>query len=134
MFGSLACHLRFALIVMLVILVIILLSKWSGSSSNSGGGGGGGGGGGKSRASLAPLVPTDVGKLIKTAKKWSKQSGNDGNPVAALVHATYAVAYLDAARIMSDEEVDGVEALSKTLEQRQQAAVRHIHAQCPNVV
>lgn len=125
MFGSLASHLRYALVVMLLILVVVLLSKWSGSETVVVG---------KRGAQTPKLARVDVEKLVKTAKKWSRQSEQDVNPVAALVHATYAVAYIDAARTMSDEVIDGVDTLNTTLQERQQAAVQHIHTQCPNVL
>jgi hypothetical protein len=134
MFG-LAGHLKYAVVVMAIILAIVLLSKWSG----------GGGGGDKTETGSDKKSATErkegVINLMKDTQKWSTQSQNDTNPVAALVSATYAVAYLDAARSLASSDTqlakhEGVDIkkLNGVLQERQQAAVHHIHAQCPQVI
>ena len=52
------------------------------------------------------------------------------------MHATYAVAYLDAAHTLLGKRAKNTDPdpLTLVLSKRQQAAAQHIHTQCPNVL
>ena len=119
---SLACHLQYALIIVLIITAVVLFSKWS-SFGNAG-----------VYKIKSPNHDKHREPLLKLANKWNKKSESDNNPVASLIHATYAVAYLDAARMVSNAPVNPNDPVNTVLSQRQQAAVQHIHAQCPHVL
>ena len=77
--------------------------------------------------------------LIQEAAQWSTVAQQDNNPLLALVHATYATAYLNVARRMSsDADIEGLASIhvaefSKALNSSQQASMRALLAQCPVV-
>ncbi len=129
MFSCLTKHLRYALLVMLIILVIVLLSKWSGTKDS------------KANVedkedspqvskNLSRATNSQVASLVANALSWKQKSDMDQDPRAALMHSTYATAYLDAARTLSsDSEISrknqiNVDEVSQSLQQRQQQSIQ----------
>lgn len=108
---------------MLIIVVIVLLSKWSGTKdkctdTQS------------KKDESSPNLKSLTSNLIRDAMQWKQKCDMDQDPRAALMHSTYATAYLDAARTLTsdaninrDNHID-VEKLNESLQQRQQQAVQ----------
>jgi hypothetical protein len=75
--------------------------------------------------------------LIKEAAQWSTIAQQDSNPLLALMHATYGMAYLNVARrLHTDSEIEvasnlRVDEFSLTLQSNQQAAVQRLLTLCP---
>lgn len=80
--GAWACHVRYAVVVILLILVIVFLSKWSGGNNTV----------------VVAGSSESQQDLIRLANEWATKSNEDENPVGSLINASYAVAYLDAAK------------------------------------
>ena len=102
MWGSLATHLRFALIIVLVVVIIILLSKWTGTGSNTlVVAKGSSSSTGKSR--LSTDVNADaLQQLAKESRDWGAEaSKDDTSPVGQLINATYALAYAQAVQSLA---------------------------------
>lgn len=145
MLGSLASHLRYALIIILVVVTIILLSKWTGS----------GGrtallikGGSKqqqqktdSAAVAAATTSAAVQKLMKESQEWAGETEHPSiTPVAQLINATYALAYAQATQalatspdIKSATSVD-VEPLVANMKAKQTEAVQYLASNFPSIV
>ena len=115
---------RYGVLVLLGVLVIALLSKWSV--------------GGGSR--FSPKLARDVKSLVTEAARWSAVSENDGNAMLRVLHATYAVAYVNAARTFADdknlERMSGVriQELQTQVQAQQQAAIQKVGTACPGIV
>ncbi len=120
-FGGVACHLRYALIIVLVVLVIILLSKWTGNSTTI----------------YHPKLSKGVKNLVKEAGEWGNAAEHDTNALLQLMHATYAIAYLNAARTLaSDKEIERLsrvqlDEMTQTLREKQQHVVQKLAGQYP---
>lgn len=75
--------------------------------------------------------------LIKEAAQWSTIAQQDSNPLLALMHATYGMAYLNVARrLHTDRDIEAasnlrVEEFSATLQSNQQTAVQKLLTLCP---
>lgn len=75
--------------------------------------------------------------LIREAAQWSTIAQQDSNPLLALMHATYGMAYLNVARrLHTDSDIEAasnvrVEEFSATLQSNQQAAVQKLLTLCP---
>lgn len=104
MFGSVAVHLRYALIIVLVVVVIILLSKWTGSGRQTNTAivvSGGNGSKQTSRLHTASSASSQasVQQVMKETQEWAAEADKDDvSPIGQLVNATYAVAYAQAAQ------------------------------------
>jgi hypothetical protein len=69
---------------------------------------------------LTPKASRDVSRILKEAARWSAVSDQDSNALLQLVHATYAVAYVNAARALAQDE---------ELERAAKLKVDELHAQ-----
>ena len=89
---------------------------------------------------LTPKVSQDLSKIIKEAARWSAVSDQDANDLLKLVHATYAVAYVNAARALAqDEELERaakvkVDELHAQVTAQQQAAIQKLGAKYPGML
>ena len=79
-------------------------------------------------------------QLVQEAARWSAVSEQDSNPLLRVMHATYAMAYVNAARCLADDgdlrRVTGVhvEELHATVQTAQQGSIQKIGSVCPEVV
>lgn len=129
---NIACHLRYAFIIILIVLIIILLSKWTGSGSTT-------------ATFYQPKITKKVHALIKEASEWNNACDEDdgqkeSSMLLKLMHATYAVAYLNAARVIAtDTEIERV--LNKnplnmiqSIREKQQNIVQELVSKYPTLV
>lgn len=89
---------------------------------------------------LTPKVSRDLSKVVKEAARWSAVSDQDANDLLKLVHATYAVAYVNAARSLAqDEELERaakvkVDELHSQVTTQQQAVIQKLGAKYPGML
>ena len=75
--------------------------------------------------------------LVKSASQWNSRSIQDSNPIIGVMNANYAMAYLNVARsIGSDADIEmhagiKIDALIKSVEDTQTAALERITSKCP---
>lgn len=121
---------RYGIIVVLVIVAIAVLAKWAvGASSSSGGGAG----------NMSPTLSDCSGgqALIEQASRWQAISMQDQNPALRLVHASFAVAYANAARaICADDKLRAaigvnIQEFSMDVDKNQRNAFQTISHMCP---
>ena len=79
---------RVALIVLGIVLFLSLLSKWTFDAGRT----------------YPRYTVRRVKSLIRDAIHWNATSAQDANPLLALVHATYSLAYLNTARHMVSDK------------------------------
>lgn len=144
MLGSVAVHLRYALIIVLVVVVIILLSKWTGT-------GGGStafivkGGDGDKRGSAGSRLNTNnsesVQQLIKESREWAAETDkHDISPIGQLVNATYALAYAQASQVVAPaaeiKKMTGVEVepLVASMKAKQTESVQFLAHNFPSIL
>jgi hypothetical protein len=93
-FGTLACHLRYALIIVIIVLVVVLLSKWTGS--------------GASTVNVRVVEEQATLKAARSMVKESQESASKiergAHPLMQLVQAVYAQAYLEAAQSLASDK------------------------------
>lgn len=123
-FGTLACHLRYALIILIVVIVVVLLSKWTGSG-----------------ASTVNVRVVEEQATLKAARQMVKESQESASkidkgshPLMQLLHSVYAQAYLEAAQALasnkqlSKECKINVEQYCNKLQATQEEVVSSLHA------
>ena len=82
---------------------------------------------------------TCLASLVKESARYVAQSDQDSNVMLAVLHATYAKAFLEAARQVADDAVIAAETrvipaeLAQAAEERQQAALAHVQALHPDL-
>ena len=114
---------RVALIVLGIVLFLSLLSKWTFDAGRT----------------YPRYTVRRVKSLIRDAIHWNATSAQDANPLLALVHATYSLAYLNTARHMvSDKDIErmmGVQPreLMFELQQHQDRVMQKVVAKCPKL-
>jgi hypothetical protein len=112
--------------VVAAVLAIALLSKWSGTATQG--------------KTFAPKVSKELVTLVKTAARWSAVSEQDSNHMLKLLHATYASAYINAARALaSDADLERVskvriDELYSQVSAQQQAAIQKVGALAPSLM
>lgn len=95
------------------------------------------GGGIASMNSMSSNEAYTTRALLKEAAQWSTISNQDSNPLLALMHSTYGMAYLNVARrLYTDSEIERtgnvrVDEFFTTLEASQQDAVQKLLTLCP---
>lgn len=114
LFGTLACHLRYALLIMITVVVIILFSKWTGS------------GGTPSLPFYKPsLQATPSAALLKEAREYNDAPAP--NSVVGLMQTTHALALVHAAA--ADNAPFAAE-----LKNKQRQYIAHIASTYPEVL
>ena len=109
-------------IITLGVLTVALLSKWS------------------SVQRYPPRVAKGMKQLLQEAARWSAVSEQDSNALLRVMHATYAMAYVNAARSLAEDSdlqrVTGVrvEELHAHVQTAQQESIQKIGSVCPEVV
>ena len=79
-----------------------------------------------------------VRMLVREGARYSTMSQQDTNPIVAVMHATYGIAYLEAARkFATDTDISRIAGMKSsdlyhTAQKRQQQAIKHIATTCPN--
>ena len=120
----------YGVLVLIGVLTVALLSKWSAR----------GGAKGAAGARFAPKFARDVKALLTGAARWSAAAAQDSSPMLKVLDATYAVAYVNAARSLADdkelERVSGVRVpeLQSQVQAAQTAAIQSVAKLCPSVV
>ena len=77
--------------ILLAVLLLALLSKWTFDTGRT----------------YPRYILRRIQTLIRDAVHWNTTSMQDTNPLLALVHSTYAMAYLNTARhLVSDTDID----------------------------
>lgn len=108
--------------IVLTVIVITLVSVLA----NNAGGDSVGATGGKSHTK----------QLVQQAMRMKETALQDGNPVTAFTHTNFAIAYLNAARLVSsDQEIEGetsvhVQEMLAKLDKQQAEIIQQLHGQC----
>jgi hypothetical protein len=108
LFSSLACHLRYALIILCILVVIILFSKWTGYNNNTA----------KTIQIMSPANnDTTVTTLIYHAQELCRSVMEQLKSGAAdkaylTQQLTYALAYIDSAQMLASDA--DIEKITKT--------------------
>ena len=111
-----------AVVILLALALLALLSKWSGDSHR-----------------YPRSVVNKVKSLVQESIRWSATSSQDTNQLLSLMHATYALAYLNVARhLVADQDIVrmvGVQPqeLMHELQEKQDGAVQKVCAECPQL-
>ena len=114
---------RVALTALGMVVFLALLSKWTFDSGRT----------------YPRYIVRRIRSLIRDAIHWNATSIQDANPLLALVHATYALAYLNTARHMvSDTDIERVmgvqpRELMFELQQNQDRVMQQVAAKCPKL-
>lgn len=113
---------RYGVIVLLVILVIVLLAKWV-----------------NSRQAYSGDMVRQIRHVLSESSRWQAMCNQDQNVAYALMHANYAVAYSNVARlIMSDENIRkstgvNMQEFVMQLNGTQQKCLQALSQMCPAV-
>lgn len=116
-------YFKSALIVIGIIFVISILSKWTESSTPN----------------YTNRFQKQIKSILEQASRWHVLSKQDSNPVLSIVHADYALAYVNILRQMLSEEDlarltdTNISEFIYLLEEDQKKAIQHISDQCPHV-
>ena len=111
-----------ALLILLALALLALLSKWSGDGHR-----------------YPRSIVNKVKSLVQESIRWSATSSQDANRLLSLMHATYAIAYMNVARhLVPDQDIVrmvGVQPqeLMHDLQEKQNAAVQLICTECPQL-
>ena len=103
------------------VLFLTLLSKWTFDADKT----------------YPRYVLRSIRSLLRDAVHWNATSMQDGNPLLALIHSTYAIAYLNTARHMvSDKDIERVMGIQPRelmfeLQQHNDSLVKKVVTQCP---
>lgn len=93
----------------------------------------------EAKVSYSTDVISQANNLIGESSRWHTTAMQDTNPALALMHATYAVAYLNAARTLVDDgqmmQTSGVHMPEMALvtSTAQQNAFKALTQMCPNI-
>ena len=107
--------------VVLIVLFLTLLSKWTFDADKT----------------YPRYTLRRIKSLLRDAVHWNATSMQDGNPLLALIHSTYAIAYLNTARhIVSDKDIERVTGVQPRelmfeLQQYNDTLVKKVVTQCP---
>lgn len=121
---------RYGILVVLAIVAIAVLAKWAAPKTSSVGTG-------RSVTSRSP-PQENVRELVQQASRWQAMAVQDQNPALGLMHASFAVAYANAARVfMTDEDIRNVVGINvqefyMDLEKTQRAAFQSVSQRCPD--
>lgn len=105
------------------VIALVLLSCWVGSTQRR----------------YPKNIVHRAKQLIKDSARWAAVSQQDQNPMLALVHATYAMAYINLAReTFSDKELiqlsgTDTEELHAFIVRCQETAAKSVGTACPNL-
>ena len=94
-------------------------------------------------SSWTAATPTSSGShvrmLVREGARYSTMSKQDTNPLVAVMHATYGIAYLEAARkFATDSDISRIAGMKASdlyhhAQKRQQQAIKHISTTCKAV-
>ncbi len=86
-------QLKWAVVMLGVMLAVALLSKWTGHTGP--------------RYNRKFMKNIEV--LVKQARSWHQTAEQDQNKLVALIHANFAIAYLNSVRqVVSDKEIERI--------------------------
>lgn len=114
-------QIKWALIVTGIVILVAGMSKWSGHNGPR-----------YSRGFMQ-----QVENLVNQATKWHLTAKQDQNPMVAMMHADFALAYITAARkLLPDHDIERITSvkvaeLQTFLESDQQQAMERILYTCP---
>lgn len=75
-------------------------------------------------------------QLVQQAIRWKETAAQDGNPVTAFTHTNFAIAYLNASRLISsDKDIEQetsvhVQEMLAKLDEQQAQIIQQLHGQC----
>ena len=81
-------------------------------------------------------IKNPVKQLIQQAIRWKETASQDGNPVTAFTHTNFAIAYINASRLVSsDKEIETetsvhVQEMLAKLDEQQAQIIQQLHGQC----
>ena len=113
---------RYGIIVLMVILIIALLAKWV-----------------SSRQSYSNDMVRQIKHVLSEAARWQAMCQQDQNVAMALMHANYAVAYVNVVRqLMTDENIRNsagvnMQEFVMQLHETQQRCLQALSQICPAV-
>ena len=121
--GSIPENWRYGLLILLVIIIIILVARCFTDSCSSSNG----------------VNQIKIQSILQNAARWQATANQDSNAFFALMHANYAIAYPNVARLlMNDDEIKKVTSIDMPefmmkLENTQQTNIRNITASYPEL-
>ena len=86
-----------------------------------------------------PYTLNKVNRLVQDGIRWGGVADQDTNPVLALIHSTYALSYINVARLLvSDRDIEIITnmhagELHKDLQDKQDRVVRTLHKKYPKL-
>lgn len=81
-------------------------------------------------------IKNPIKQLMQQAIRWKETAAQDGNPVTAFTHTNFAIAYLNAARLVSnDKDIEKetsvhVQEMLAKLDEQQARIIQQLHGQC----
>lgn len=118
MFASLACHVKYALIVMAIFIVIMMMSKWTGAKAPKG--------------FVSPPAVTDIQSVVEGAARSNTNAHKTQDHVRALVDVTTALSAIQTTTSLVGSgpvtNAAGVETqvLENEMEKHQQRLIRKL--------
>lgn len=91
----------------------------------------------RARTSFSAATERSVSQLVKAAAQWNSTSVQDSNVLLSLMHANYAMAYLNVARLLStDNDIEAVakvrmDELLTDFQEAQASAIQRLTTSCP---
>ena len=91
------------------------------------------------QSSAAPLRPRALRAIMRQSARAATLADQDSNAVMSMTHASYALAYVTAARRMASDrklrQLTGIDAaeLEHAADEKQRRALAHINAGCPEL-
>jgi hypothetical protein len=113
---------RYGIIILMIVLIIVLLAKWV-----------------NTRQTCSADMVRQIRHLLSEASRWQAICQQDQNGAYALMHANYAVAYSNVARLlMSDEHIRNatgvnMQEFAMQLNDTQQKCMQALSQICPAV-
>lgn len=109
-------------IVLAVVVAVIAFSKWTGNT-----------------AGLGSTVEGRINSLIKEGARYSTMADQDSNALMAIIHSSYAHAYLTASKVMLGNQANStnysnVGELANSSKEKQENAIRHLNTQFEDIL
>ena len=86
-----------------------------------------------------PYTLNKVGRLVQDGVRWGAVAEQDTNPLLSLIHSTYALSYINVARMMvGDQDIENITnmhagELHKELQDKQDRVLRRLYKKYPKL-